>query len=72
MNAAAAMVEDLRRHLALCQEVLAPDRVLYAMDDPYQVSREEVDAYDRMNMPAEHKRMLMQTNAERVFRLSRA
>jgi predicted TIM-barrel fold metal-dependent hydrolase len=53
-----------------CQEVLGPDRVLYAMDYPYQASRDEVETYDRMNMPAEHKRMLMQTNAERVFRLA--
>jgi hypothetical protein len=40
------------------------------MDYPYQVSKDEVDAYDRMQMPAAHKRMLMQTNAERVFRLA--
>jgi predicted TIM-barrel fold metal-dependent hydrolase len=53
-----------------CQEVLGPERVLYAMDYPYQVSKDEVDAYDRMQMPAAHKRMLMQTNAERVFRLA--
>lgn len=53
-----------------CQEVLGPDRVLYAMDYPYQVSAEEVGSYDRMSMPASHKRMLMQTNAERVFRLA--
>jgi predicted TIM-barrel fold metal-dependent hydrolase len=52
-----------------CQEVLGPERVLYAMDYPYQVSKDEVDAYDRMQMPAAHKKMLMQTNAERVFRL---
>ena len=52
-----------------CQEVLGPERVLYAMDYPYQVSKEEVDIYDRMNIPAAHKKMLMQTNAERVFRL---
>jgi 5-carboxyvanillate decarboxylase len=53
-----------------CQEVLGPDRVLYAMDYPYQVSKEEVDAYDRMKMPASHKKLLMQSNAERVFGLA--
>jgi len=53
-----------------CQEVLGPDRVLYAMDYPYQFSRDEVDAYDRMTMLASHKQLLMQGNAEHVFRLA--
>jgi predicted TIM-barrel fold metal-dependent hydrolase len=52
-----------------CQEVLGADRVLYAMDYPYQISKDEVDAYDRMSMSAAHKKMLMQSNAEAVFRL---
>jgi len=56
--------------IKFCQQVLGPERVLYAMDYPYQVSAEEVAAYDRMDMPPEHKKMLMQTNAEGVFRLS--
>lgn len=52
-----------------CQDVLGPERVLYAMDYPYQASKDEVDAYDRMEMPAMHKKLLMQGNAEAVFRL---
>ncbi len=52
-----------------CMNVLGPDRVLYAMDYPYQQSADELAAYDRFDIPPEHKRMLMQTNAERVFRL---
>ncbi|MDB5662474.1 MAG: hypothetical protein JWM38_1635 [Sphingomonas bacterium] len=55
--------------IKFCQEVLGPDRVLYAMDYPYQVSADEVAAYDALDIPAEHKKMLMQTNAEAVFRL---
>jgi len=55
--------------IKFCQEVLGPDRVLYAMDYPYQVSADEVAAYDALDIPAEHKKMLMQTNAETVFRL---
>jgi len=43
--------------------------VLYAMDYPYQASKEEVAVHDNLDIPLEHKRMLMQTNAERVFRL---
>lgn len=52
-----------------CMEVLGPERVLYAMDYPYQQSADELAAYDRFDLSPEHKRMLMQTNAERVFRL---
>jgi len=55
--------------IKFCQEVLGPGRVLYAMDYPYQASADEVAAYDHMDMPDEHRTMLMQTNAETVFRL---
>ncbi|MGV3556308.1 MAG: amidohydrolase family protein [Croceibacterium sp.] len=55
--------------IRFCQEVLGPERVLYAMDYPYQQSYDEVAAYDRMALPAEHKKMLMEGNARRVFRL---
>jgi predicted TIM-barrel fold metal-dependent hydrolase len=57
--------------IKFCMDVLGPDRVIYAMDYPYQQSADEVAAYDAFDMSVEHKRMLMQTNAERVFRLSR-
>ena len=50
-------------------DVLGPERVLYAMDYPYQQSSDEVAAYDRMHLTAEHKRMLMEDNARRVFNL---
>jgi predicted TIM-barrel fold metal-dependent hydrolase len=52
-----------------CMEVMGPDRVIYAMDYPYQQSADEVAAYDAFDLSPEHKKMLMQTNAERVFRL---
>jgi predicted TIM-barrel fold metal-dependent hydrolase len=55
--------------IKFCMEVLGPDRVLYAMDYPYQQSSDEVAAYDRMQIPADHKHLLMQGNAERVFNL---
>lgn len=55
--------------IKFCMDVLGPERVLYAMDYPYQQSSDEVAAYDRMDLSAEHKAMLMQSNAERVFRL---
>ena len=56
--------------IKFCMDVLGPDRVLYAMDYPYQQSPDEVAAYDRMELSPEHKRMLMQGNAEHVFRLA--
>jgi predicted TIM-barrel fold metal-dependent hydrolase len=52
-----------------CMHVLGPERVIYAMDYPYQQSADEVAAYDAFDVSAEHKKMLMQTNAEHVFRL---
>ena len=55
--------------IKFCQQVLGPDRVLYAMDYPYQVNADEVAAYDHMDMPDADRLMLMQTNAEHVFRL---
>ena len=51
------------------QEVLGVDRVLYAMDYPYQYLAEEVVAMDEMAMSAENKKAFFQTNAERIFKL---
>ncbi|HEY6456912.1 MAG TPA: amidohydrolase family protein [Steroidobacteraceae bacterium] len=52
-----------------CMQVLGPERVIYAMDYPYQQSADEVAAYDAFDLSLAHKKMLMQTNAESVFRL---
>lgn len=51
------------------QEAVGIDRVLYAMDYPYQCPVEEVIALDAMSMSADHKKKFFQTNAERLFRL---
>lgn len=55
--------------IKLCQDVLGVDRVLYAMDYPYQHDVSEVVATDNLNIPDDVKKMLFQTNAERVFKL---
>jgi predicted TIM-barrel fold metal-dependent hydrolase len=55
--------------IQFCMQVLGPERVIYAMDYPYQQSADEVAAYDHFDLSPEHKKMLMQTNAEHVFRL---
>ncbi len=60
---------DWEPSVKFCMDVLGPDRVLYAMDYPYQQSADECAAYDAFDISAEHKKMLMQINAERVFRL---
>lgn len=53
-----------------CQQVLGVDRVLYAMDYPYQFVPEEVKVTDNLPISAADKRKLYQSNAERVFNLA--
>jgi 2,3-dihydroxybenzoate decarboxylase len=52
------------------QSVLGVDRVLYAMDYPYQFVPEEVAVTDGLPISAADKKMLYQSNAERVFGLN--
>ena len=58
--------------IMFCREVLGPDRVLYAMDYPYQFVAGEVVTHDRLQLDTGEKRALFQTNAERVFGLESA
>lgn len=51
------------------QCVLGADRVLYAMDYPYQFVPEEVQVTDGLPISGEDKHKLYQLNAERVFSL---
>ncbi len=51
------------------QQVLGVDRVLYAMDYPYQFSPEEVGEMERAEVPEADRRKFYQTNAERAFKL---
>ena len=50
-------------------EVLGEDRVMYAMDYPYQFVPDEVRTHDLLDVPLAVKKKLMQTNAERWFKL---
>jgi 2,3-dihydroxybenzoate decarboxylase len=50
-------------------KLMGADRVLYAMDYPYQVVEEEVAAMDALPISDADKKMFFQTNAERVFGL---
>jgi 2,3-dihydroxybenzoate decarboxylase len=51
------------------QSVLGVDRVLYAMDYPYQFVPEEVKTHDDLPISDADKKKLFQTNAEKVFNL---
>jgi 5-carboxyvanillate decarboxylase len=51
------------------QQVMGMDRVLYAMDYPYQFVPEEVNVTDALPIAYEDLKAFYQTNAERVFKL---
>ncbi|MBV9449830.1 MAG: amidohydrolase [Streptosporangiaceae bacterium] len=53
--------------IMFCREVLGPDRVLYAMDYPYQYVPDEVTAHENLPLTVEEKADLFQRNAQRVF-----
>ena len=55
--------------ILFCQQVLGVDRVMYAMDYPYQFVPEEVTVTDELPIDEDDRRKLYQINAERVFRL---
>ena len=55
--------------IKFCQQVMGEDRVMYAMDYPYQYEAREVRAMDTMDMPDAGKKQFFQTNAERWFDL---
>lgn len=55
--------------IRFCQQVMGEDRVMYAMDYPYQFEADEVRAMDTMDLPPETLRKFFQTNAERWFKL---
>ena len=51
------------------QSVMGMDRVMYAMDYPYQFVPEEVNVTDELPIGYENLKAFYQTNAERVFKL---
>ena len=53
--------------IKMCMDVMGADRVLYAMDYPYQYHVEEVHMMDRLDLTPEEKKMFFQTNAENFF-----
>ncbi len=55
--------------IRLMIEVMGEDRVMYAMDYPYEYVADEVRTHDLLDISDSAKRKLMETNAARVFRL---
>ena len=55
--------------IQFCKTTLGADRIMYAMDYPYQYEAQEVAIQDAMTMSAADKKAFFQTNAERVFGL---
>jgi 2,3-dihydroxybenzoate decarboxylase len=56
--------------ILFCRSVLGADRVMYAMDYPYQFVRDEVLASDRLALAPAEKKEFFQGIAERVFGLA--
>lgn len=55
--------------IKFAQQVIGTDRVMYAMDYPYQYTPQEVIDLDNMDMPVEDKKLFYQGVAEKVFKL---
>ena len=55
--------------ISFTQSVIGKDRVMYAMDYPYQYVLDEVRAQDNLPISDADKKKFYQTIAEQVFRL---
>lgn len=55
--------------ITFAQDVLGVERVLYAMDYPYQADTEEVTTLDNLAISEPDKKRFFQTNAVTVFGL---
>jgi len=55
--------------LRFCLTKLGPERILWAVDYPYQDAAEAVAFLDEMDLPTAHKAAIFGTNAERLFRI---
>lgn len=58
------------RPIRYVMDFMGADRVMYAMDYPYQHVNEQVVQLDNLNISDEDKKRFFQTNAERVFSIA--
>lgn len=56
--------------LNYCIDVLGADRILWAIDYPYQVSKPAVQWLNGAEISAEHKALVYHGNAERIFHIA--
>jgi 2,3-dihydroxybenzoate decarboxylase len=56
--------------ITFTQDVVGEDRVLYAMDYPYQYAIDEVHMLDAMDMNPAAKLKFFQTNAQKLFKIA--
>ena len=54
------------------QDFMGPDRVLYAMDYPYQYVPEEVAMLENLDMAPQVRQAFFQDNAQRLFKIPAA
>lgn len=55
--------------ISFVQQQMGMDRVMYAMDYPYQYVLEEVQSMEALPLSDAHKKMFFETNAVHLFRL---
>lgn len=55
--------------ITFCQHVIGQDRVMYAMDYPYQYVPDEVGMVERLFVSPQVKRLFFETNAVSLFKL---
>ena len=56
--------------LKFTQDFMGPDRVLYAMDYPYQYAPHEVEILENLDMAPQVRKAFFQDNAERLFKIA--
>ncbi|MGP4014256.1 amidohydrolase family protein [Saccharopolyspora sp. 5N708] len=56
--------------ILFCRDVLGADRVLYAMDYPYQYAPDEVRAQDGLSISLDERRQFFETTATELFGIS--
>jgi 2,3-dihydroxybenzoate decarboxylase len=56
-------------HLALALKVMGPERIMFAVDYPYEDTAPQVLAMNKAQITEREKTMIYQTNAERIFGL---
>jgi predicted TIM-barrel fold metal-dependent hydrolase len=55
--------------LKYCVEVMGSDKIMFAIDYPYQESRESADFMNSAPLPAEDCEKIAHKNAEKLFRI---